>query len=156
MPQIDNRRKHLMMATALGGALVTLISVAPATADDNGQGEPQTATPIKHVIVLIGENRSFDNVYGMYRPGNGQSIGNLLSRGIVNAAGDALLNTKAQQFSINLPLSSATYFIDSRATPGKTPYSALPLPNVAYAPQVPTTPADWVNPTNQIAQAPFD
>jgi len=145
-----------MMATALGGALVTLISVAPATADDNGQGEPQTATPIKHVIVLIGENRSFDNVYGMYRPGNGQSIGNLLSRGIVNAAGDTLLNTKAQQFSINLPLSSATYFIDSRATPGKTPYSALPLPNVAYAPQVPTTPADWVNPTNQIAQAPFD
>ena len=108
------------------------------------------------MIVLIGENRTFDNIYGMYRPRDGQSIGNLRSRGIVNAGGDTVLNTKAQQFSINLPLSSPTYFIDFRATPGKTLYQFLPLPNTAYAPQVPTTPANWVDPVNQIAQAPFD
>jgi phospholipase C len=156
MPQIESKRKYLMMATALGGALVTLISVSPVAAEDDDHGGRRTATPIKHVIVLIGENRTFDNIYGMYRPRDGQFIGNLLSRGIVNAAGDTRLNTAAQQFAINLPLSSPTYFIDFRATPGKTPYQFLPLPNVAYAPQVPTTPANWVDPVNQIAQAPFD
>jgi phospholipase C len=141
------------MATALGGALATLMSSSPATADE---GEARTATPIKHVIILIGENRTFDNIYGTYLPQGRQKIGNLLSRGIVSADGDTVLNTIAQQFSINLPLSSPTYFIDYRATPGKTPYPFLPLPNTAYAPQVPTTPANWVDPVNQIAQAPFD
>ena len=153
MPRSDVGRKRLMMATALGGALATLMSLNPASADDGG---PRTATPIKHLIILIGENRTFDNIYGMYRPHGRQTIGNLLSRGIVNSAGDTVLNTIAQQFSINLPLSSPSYFIDSSKTPGKTVYPFLPLPNVAYAPQVPTTPADWVNPANQIAQAPFD
>jgi phospholipase C len=155
MPYIDSKRKRLMTATALGGALLTLMAVSPVAADDD-HGDRRTATPIKHVIVLIGENRTFDNIYGMYRPRGGQFIGNLLSRGIVDAAGNTVLNTGAKQFAINLPLSSPTYFIDFRATPGKTPYSVLPLPNVAYAPQVPTTPADWVNAVNQIAQAPFD
>ena len=40
-----------------------------------------TATPIKHVIVVIGENQSFDHVYGNYIPPSGDSISNLLSKG---------------------------------------------------------------------------
>jgi hypothetical protein len=28
----------------------------------------ETATPIKHVIVIIGENRSFDHVFATYEP----------------------------------------------------------------------------------------
>src|SRR5262249_33076190 len=67
-----------------------------------------------------------------------------------------VLNTSAQQFTIKLPLSSPTYFIDYHATPGRTPYQFIPLPNTAYAPKIPTTPADWTSTTNQIAQAPFD
>ena len=39
---------------------------------------------VTHVIVIIGENRTFDNVYGTYVPKGGQRIANLLSRGIVN------------------------------------------------------------------------
>ncbi len=42
-----------------------------------------TTTPIKHVIVIIGENRSFDHVFATYAPTNGQTIHNLLSEGIV-------------------------------------------------------------------------
>ena len=38
-----------------------------------------TATPIKHVIVIIGENHTFDNVYGTYQPPKGQTVRNLLS-----------------------------------------------------------------------------
>jgi phospholipase C len=31
-----------------------------------------TETPIKHIIYIVGENRSFDNVYGTYQPKHGQ------------------------------------------------------------------------------------
>src|SRR5215472_6191584 len=148
--KLDKNRWKLV--TALGGALIAMISGGSAAA----QGRGHTATPIEHVIILIGENRTFDNVYGMYQPVNGQSVSNLLSKGIVNSSGMTKLNTQAQQFQINLPLTSQKYFIDFHNTPGKTPYSFLPPPNVAYAPPFPTTPADWVSTVNQIAQAPFD
>jgi phospholipase C len=142
-----------MLTTALGGTLIALVSGGSATADN----QVSTATPIKHVIILIGENRTFDNIYGMYKPVTGQSVSNLLSKGIVNSTGETGSNTQAQQFQINLPLASPpTYFIDSHATPGKTPYTLLPLPNTAYAPKTPTTPNDWTSTSNPIAQAPFD
>jgi phospholipase C len=51
---------------------------APIKADD------QTQTPIKHVIVIIGENRSFDHVFATYVPKKpGESVFNLLSEGII-------------------------------------------------------------------------
>jgi len=44
----------------------------------------ETRTPIKHVIVIIGENRSFDHVFATYVPNrSGESVMNLLSQGIV-------------------------------------------------------------------------
>src|SRR5271156_2857246 len=46
-----------------------------------------TRTPIKHVIVIIGENRSFDHVFATYVPKKGETINNLLSEGIVNLDG---------------------------------------------------------------------
>jgi len=46
-----------------------------------------TATPIKHVIVIIGENRSFDHVFATYVPKKGETIWNLLSEGIIKADG---------------------------------------------------------------------
>src|ERR1700731_3611485 len=49
---------------------------------------PKTATPIKHVIILIGENRGLDHTFGVYKPkGQGQTISNLMSKGIVNEDG---------------------------------------------------------------------
>ena len=44
-------------------------------------------TPIQHVIIVIGENHTFDNLFGTYQPKAGQSIDNLLSKGIVRADG---------------------------------------------------------------------
>jgi phospholipase C len=61
-----------------------------------------TATPIKHVIVIIGENRTFDHVFGTYAPKAGESVNNLLSQGIVNADGTPGPNfSKAQQLQAN-------------------------------------------------------
>jgi phospholipase C len=44
-------------------------------------------TPIEHVIVIVGENRTFDNLFATYQPKAGETVGNLLSRGIVRADG---------------------------------------------------------------------
>jgi len=49
--------------------------------------DARTSTPIKHVIVIIGENRSFDHVFATYVPKDGQSVWNLLSEGIINRDG---------------------------------------------------------------------
>ena len=70
-------------------AFVLLANTAVLAADNasslaNGQ---KTATPIKHVIVVIGENISFDTLFGAYVPPIGRSVFNLLSEGIINADG---------------------------------------------------------------------
>jgi phospholipase C len=62
-------------------------AAAPGPRDAVGSRDKDTASPIKHVIVIIGENRSFDHVYATYTPRPGQHLANLLSRGIVNADG---------------------------------------------------------------------
>jgi phospholipase C len=61
-------------------------TVGPVLADDFRQhgGGGQARTPIKHVIVIIGENRSFDHVFATYVPNrSGESVMNLLSQGII-------------------------------------------------------------------------
>ena len=69
---------RLLLKTA---CLATTALTATANAD------PATRTPIKHVIIIVGENRSFDNLFGGYKPVAGQSVDNLLSKGIVKADG---------------------------------------------------------------------
>ncbi|HEX3419448.1 MAG TPA: hypothetical protein VHT21_24065, partial [Stellaceae bacterium] len=48
---------------------------------------PVTVSPINHVIVVIGENQSFDHLYGTHVPPSGDSISNLLAKGIVRPDG---------------------------------------------------------------------
>jgi phospholipase C len=78
-------RQHFVVGTSLFALLVNLGAPAPVAAQDH----PTTATPIQHVIVIIGENRSFDHVYATYKPVKGQTVSNLLSKGIINANGQA-------------------------------------------------------------------
>src|ERR1700728_2086296 len=52
-----------------------------------GLHDADSAAPIRHVIVIVGENRAFDPVFATYVPRAGQHVSNLLSRGIVNADG---------------------------------------------------------------------
>jgi phospholipase C len=46
-----------------------------------------TTTPIQHLIVVVGENLSFDNLFGGYEPRPGAIVHNLLSAGIANRDG---------------------------------------------------------------------
>jgi hypothetical protein len=49
--------------------------------------DKRTRTPIKHVLVIIGENRTFDHVYATYQPKHNQRIWNLLAKGIIHEDG---------------------------------------------------------------------
>ena len=134
-------RRQLQSATAATAGLGVLLSCGPALADDDhGQ---ETATPIKHVIVLIGENWTFDGIYATYQPKNKQSVSNLLSRGVVMASGDPGPDFDySLQYQINQPY-PAKYFIDAMSTAGKTAYKqapgtpSFPPPNTAYVPTSP-------------------
>ena len=101
--------------------------------DKNASGN--TASPIKHVIILIGENRGLDHTFGVYRPkGSGQTISNLLSKGIVNEDGSPGPNfASAQQFSA---AAQPAYYIGAPKV-AKFPYgatNAMPQPNTNGAP----------------------
>src|ERR1700755_2511946 len=103
--------------------------------DNDPANKVKTASPIKHVIVLIGENRGLDHTFGIYKPkGRGETISNLLSKGIVNEEGTPGPNFKlSQQFAVS---PQPAYYIGAPDN-AKTPYSAgslMPQPNTAGTP----------------------
>ena len=82
-------------------------------------------SPIKHVIIIVGENRTFDHLFATYKPKKGQIVDNLLSKGIVREDGSP---------GPNYSLASQYSAVDNAArgyenSPGdKTIYSTLPPP----------------------------
>ena len=93
----------------------------------------KTATPIKHVIVLIGENRTFDHVFATYKPKKGESVKNLLSEGIIHADGTPGPHfSKAAQFQAVAPFRTE-YFISLNKNE-KAPYTTLPAPTLNFSP----------------------
>lgn len=99
--------------------------------------EPPPQTPIKHVIVLIGENRTFDHTFGTYVPRPGQAISNLVSKGIVNADG-----TPGPNFALAAQTEAAPQAAFYISPDSKTRYAVLPGPSTSGAPsaQRPTAP----------------
>jgi len=138
------------------------MSCGLAVADDRSDKDDaahrvKTATPIKHLIVIIGENRTFDHIFAAYQPKHGQSVANLLSKGIILPKGAPGPNfAQSRQFQINQPF-PAKYFIDAFATAGKTAYQQspgtpiFPAPNTDGAPQAPDGLAQGQAPFSQTA-----
>jgi phospholipase C len=83
-----------------------------------------TTTPIKHVIVIIGENRSFDHVFATYVPQNGQTVFNLLSQGIVKADGTPGPNFPAAEQKAATDKAPDDFLL----SPTTNSYSVLPAP----------------------------
>jgi len=120
------------MKHQIGVTIWALLAVGAGQARQGvaASADALTQSPIKHVIVIIGENRSFDHVYATYQPRSGQSVSNLLSRGIVTAAGapGAHFALSAQAIGQN----TGAYSI----SPDKNgPYGNLPPPGTAGAPK---------------------
>jgi phospholipase C len=95
------QRTRKYPAAVMVVALVSqMIVPAIAAQNDDTDAASRTRTPIKHVIVIIGENRTFDHVFATYKPRNGESVDNLLSKRIVNDDGTPGPNyALANQFS---------------------------------------------------------
>jgi phospholipase C len=90
-----NRAANFLASTArILGFLAALnftigIPLASAALQVSGtvSNDNNTRTPIKHVIVIIGENRTFDHIFATYQPVSEDTDNNLLSEGIINADG---------------------------------------------------------------------
>ncbi|MBV8653646.1 MAG: phosphoesterase [Alphaproteobacteria bacterium] len=104
-------RQAIAAAASASVALAPLTSALAAT----------TQTPIQHVIIIIGENHSFDNVYATYQPQAGNTVANLLSKGIVNADG-----TPGPNFALAAQKQASVTGTFSIAPTVKTPYRYLP------------------------------
>jgi phospholipase C len=89
-----------------------------------------TTSPIKHVIVIIGENRSFDHVFATYVPKSTDTVNNLLSEGIITLDGNknAIPGpnfNQAQQFAAT---DTDTFLLDPPTQ--EFPSNILPAPLV--------------------------
>src|ERR1043166_5398386 len=119
---------------SLGGPLAVSLQ-----AHDHGKDEVHTKTPIKHVVVLIGENRTFDHLFATYVPKSHDSVSNLLSKHIIKADGSPGANfAQAAQFQATPPFKSQ-FFISLDASE-KAPYRILPEPTLNFAPVKTTHP----------------
>src|SRR6516164_4014088 len=76
---VSKEAKKGWAAIAVIWLLALHCAVPPVSAQESQ--ERDTKTPIKHVIILIGENRTFDNIYATYEPRHDE-VANLLSKGI--------------------------------------------------------------------------
>src|SRR5262245_43669181 len=124
------------MVLCLSASTMALLTLAPITslrADDHtSHGGIGTRSPIKHVITIIGENRSFDHVFGVYKPRRGESISNLLSKGILKEDGTPGPHfAQAAQFQVT---PQPIYYVGASGH-NKTPYNVLPPPDLNGTPQ---------------------
>ncbi len=126
------RRRLYVGASVSVLAAIGLANSAYAVDPDKAVDAIRTATPIKHVIIIVGENRSFDHLFATYVPKKkNEKVLNLLSQGIVNADGTPGKNfVKAHQFQIISAPNNGKYFI-SADQQQKALYNVLPAPDLA-------------------------
>jgi phospholipase C len=133
-----NRRKRplskSLCATALAFSMLTYVPAGYSNDDhdrDNESHSIKTASPIKHVIIIVGENRSFDHLYATYVPKHKRErVLNLLSEGIINADGTPGSNfAKAHQYQI-VSAPNGGKFFSSADMANKQLYATLPAPDV--------------------------
>jgi phospholipase C len=130
MPHTDTG-KWLAKAAGCAFAISILALGASAQPASDPESALKTATPIKHVIIIVGENRSFDHLFATYLPVNrNEKVLNLLSEGIVNGDGSAGWNfAKAHQFKVTSPPNGGKFF-SSSGLAHKQLYTTLPPPDV--------------------------
>ena len=86
------------------------------------------ATPIEHLIIVVGENITFDNLFATYEPPAGESVSNLLSKGIVDKDGSPGPNfaRAAQRIA-----EAREHYSPTPAVTGA--FKVLPQPGTTYA-----------------------
>ncbi len=139
-------KRRLLDSAVVTASILSMLGYNAAFALDNRQpfgptdGDHATRSPIKHVVVLIGENRTFDHVFATYQAPHGEYVDNLLSKGIVNIDGTPGPNYKlSTQYRAT---DTTTYSIaPTKAGPFDPSTNKVQSPGISYAPQTPYT--DW-------------
>ena len=129
---IHLRRRLFVSGSAAALATICLGGAGALAADpDKAVDKISTATPIKHVLIIVGENRSFDHLYATYAPKNrDERVLNLLSEGIINADGSPGKNfAKAHQYQVTSAPNGGKYFVGVDLK-NKSLYSVLPPPDL--------------------------
>jgi len=118
------------MFVALVLGLGTLVQAQ--TDPDKAVDKIPTASPIKHVIIIVGENRSFDHLFATYEPKNrDERVLNLLSERIINSDGTPGPNfARGHQFQIVAPPNGGKFFMSADMAQ-KQLYAVLPAPDLA-------------------------
>src|SRR5450432_2860544 len=137
LPAPISRKRRI--AAILAVSLFAFTSIVPPVSaqgrGSDGNDNRTTETPIKHVIVLIGENRTFDHLFATYVPRSSDAVANLLSKKIINADGTPGKNfSQAAQFEAIPPF--RTKYFASLDKHEKAPYRTLPAPTLNFAPNV--------------------
>jgi len=93
------------MRRLLSGCLLAGVLAAPLLAPTAHAANPKTATPIKHIVIIFGENRSFDHYFGTY-PMALNPKGEPIFRALANTPGvngfsNALLNNNPNLNPLN-------------------------------------------------------
>ena len=131
----SRRLRDRAVVTAACLSLVAAQSMAASA--PLAPGDDNTVSPIKHVIIILGENRTFDHVFATYRPKGGQSILNLLSQHIVDANGQpGPAFSHVQRFGQTVQNTASDTTVYSNSPGGKTPYTTLPPPGASGSPTV--------------------
>ena len=123
--QLNKRLRNQAVVTA---AILSLVGAGAARAADgddlfgSDSNDRNTVSPIKHVIVIIGENRTFDHVFATYKAPHGEHVDNLLSRGIINEDG-----TKGPNYGTAAQNSAMDTDVYRISPGGKTPYTSSTL-----------------------------
>jgi phospholipase C len=149
LAEFNRRLRDHAVVTA---AILAIVGGGTGAADAESIGgnhgnDGQTQSPIKHLIVIMGENRTFDHLFATYQPRRGQSVVNLLSKGIINIDG-----SPGPNYGLALQNFTTVAGTFSISPGGKTPYPSglgaglfsnainlLNVPSTSYAPRVPYT-----------------
>jgi phospholipase C len=125
------RTKLAAGATAAALSVFALIASVQAADPNTPVDAIRTATPIKHVLIIVGENRSFDHLFATYVPRHEEEeLRNLLSEEIVKADGTPAPHfARAHQYQITSAPNGGKFFSNA-SLKNKTLYSMLPPPDV--------------------------
>src|SRR5580693_6101410 len=133
LKQIVSKSVHGLRVAFVAVTVFQFSLGGPLVGSLQAQERAHTDSPIKHVIVLIGENRTFDHLFATYVPKSGDSVSNLLSKGIIQADGTPGPHfSRAAQYQAVRPF-DPKYFI-SLPFFAKAPYQTLPEPTLNFAP----------------------
>jgi phospholipase C len=111
---------------ALVGATAVQFALGGMFAPSLQAQQTKTASPIEHVIIIVGENRTFDHVFATYKPKAGESVDNLLSRNIIDEHGNPGVNFSEAAQSEADDLHQGKYQISPEKDAQDTVYKTLP------------------------------